>query len=106
RAAQTVGFHVRADTKRAVTRAGEHTDAQHRIIAKLAPDLGEPAVGFTITGIEPLGTIDGHVRHRAFFSHRTFMSAFPAFSSERLDQLQERSVRVLEATKLAPGFVA
>src|SRR5690348_5963489 len=41
-----------------------------------------------------------------FFSNRTFMSASPARSLERLDQLQERAVGVLEATKLGPGFVA
>src|SRR5206468_8462573 len=41
-----------------------------------------------------------------FVSHRTFRRASPACSLERLDQLQERAVRVLEATKLAPGFGA
>ena len=32
---EIVGFHVRADTKRAVTRAGENTDAQRRISASV-----------------------------------------------------------------------
>src|SRR5262245_34344558 len=67
-----VRFYVCAGTKRPLSRAGENSNAQRRIIAILAQYLGEQPVRFTITSVEPLGTVERHIRQRTFFLEQDF----------------------------------
>src|SRR5262245_51845217 len=69
---EVIRFYISADTKCPVPRTSENTDAQRGIIAKLTPDLGEYPIRFTIAGIEPLWTVDRHVRQWAFFFEQDF----------------------------------
>src|SRR5262245_37288130 len=56
-----VGLDIAAGGEGALSAPGENADAQAGIIAKFLPDLGQPFVGFEVTGIQSLRSVDRDV---------------------------------------------
>src|SRR5216683_3598953 len=61
-----VVLDVTARTKCAVSRARHDGDAQRGVVAKLTPDLREASIRFEVTGVQPLGPVDGDVGDWSF----------------------------------------